>query len=107
MNVERADHTSVRDERDAECLVARLTALENGCELVLGLVPLEHDEARARHELFDRIGERAEQPVGRLFAYEPCEHVGDPLVSAELEAVLVPYPLCFIHVAAVARLPPS
>ncbi len=104
MNVERTDHTTVGDERHSERLVARLTPLEDRCQLVFGLVPLEHDESRARHELFDRIGERAQQPVRRLLAGEPREDVGDPLVGAEFEAVLVPYSLCFIHVAAVARL---
>ena len=106
MNVERADHTTVCDERHSQRRVVRLTTLEDGCELVVGLVPLEHDETRAGHELFDRIGECTEQPVGRLLADEPREDVGDPLVRAEFDAVLVPYSLRFVHVAAVARLPP-
>ena len=70
--------------------VTARAALEHRRQLVLGFVPLEDDQARARHQLLDRVGERAEQILRCLLGEQPGEDVGDPLVGAKLDIVLFP-----------------
>lgn len=105
VDAERSCDTPVRHQRHPQWIVTPLASLEHRRELVFGLVPLEHDKTGARNELLDCIGERSEERFRCLLPEQAHEDVRHPLVGAKFDRVVLPYLLCLVHMAAVARLP--